>query len=267
MDVSRVPRSFVAIGDSFTEGLDDPDGSGGYRGWADLVAERFAARGAGFRYANLAVRGRKLGEIVDEQLPTALDLAPDLVSLAGGTNDMLRPSVDLDALGARLDTAVSALRAAGSDVVLFQNIDPGSRSLLIGRVLPRLRTLSRLVEEVADRRGAYVVRLWGEPVFAHPRVWSGDRLHLSTEGHLRVAGAALETLGLGDHAWADPMNSEPAPPTHARLRADAVWVRRHLGPWVVRRLRGASSGDTVVAKRPVLAPWSDRVVEETRRSD
>ena len=33
---------YVAIGDSTAEGLDDPDGRGGYRGWANRL-ERFAA--------------------------------------------------------------------------------------------------------------------------------------------------------------------------------------------------------------------------------
>jgi len=49
--------SFVAIGDSFTEGLHDPDPAGGYLGWADRVAGTLSERRSGFRYANLAIRG------------------------------------------------------------------------------------------------------------------------------------------------------------------------------------------------------------------
>ncbi len=49
--------TFVAIGDSFTEGLNDPDPGGGFRGWADRVAGALSAQRPGFRYANLAVRG------------------------------------------------------------------------------------------------------------------------------------------------------------------------------------------------------------------
>ena len=46
---------YVAIGDSTTEGLEDPypDGSG-YRGWADRLAERMAQASPGLLYANLA---------------------------------------------------------------------------------------------------------------------------------------------------------------------------------------------------------------------
>jgi len=82
--------AFVAIGDSFTEGLEDPDPGGGFRGWADRVAGVLSAQRPGFRYANLAIRGKLLGEVVAEQLPRAVELAPDLVSLAAGGNDILR---------------------------------------------------------------------------------------------------------------------------------------------------------------------------------
>src|ERR1700691_744213 len=90
--------SFVAIGDSFTEGLNDAAPGGGFRGWADRLAVLLAAGYPGFRYANLAVRGKLLREIVAEQVPAAAALAPGLVSLGGGGNDILRPGVDADNL-------------------------------------------------------------------------------------------------------------------------------------------------------------------------
>lgn len=44
MQTNPTHTSLVAVGDSFTEGMSDrlPDGS--YRGWADLLAARMAAR-------------------------------------------------------------------------------------------------------------------------------------------------------------------------------------------------------------------------------
>src|SRR4051812_41940900 len=131
-----VPRTFVAVGDSFSEGLDDPGVDGNYRGWADRLAERFAAVDRSVQYANLAVRGRKIGQIVAEQIPRAVELKPELVSFAGGTNDVLRPRVDIDELSRLFDTAVRALRETGSQVMLFQSVDPTPRSRLIGRTLP-----------------------------------------------------------------------------------------------------------------------------------
>ncbi|MEP6665586.1 MAG: SGNH/GDSL hydrolase family protein [Nocardioidaceae bacterium] len=257
-----IPKTFVALGDSFTEGLDDPSPTGNsiFRGWADRVAESFAAAEPRFRYANLAVRGRMLDRIIDEQLPRALELAPELVSLAGGTNDVLRPSVDLDRIAARFEGAVRQLRENGSQVVLFQSVDPTSRSRLIGRTLPRVKALTTIVEETAERQQCVLVRLWGEPIFADSSVWSDDRLHLSPEGHARVAGAVLEALGLGDHGWATAPGPSVAPTRRAQVAADARWARQHLVPWVSRRLRRVTSGDRVQPKLPDLAPvtWTDQ---------
>lgn len=247
------------MGDSFTEGLDDPSTAvpGRCRGWADRLAEEFATLDARTTYANLAIRGRKLGAIIGEQLPQALELRPELVSLAGGTNDVLRPSVDLDALAASLEDAVHALRANGSQVLLFQSVAPWSGSRLLGRALPRISALTTIVEEVAERYECVLVRLWGAPVFQHPAAWSEDRLHLSAEGHARVTGAALEALGLGDHHWAAAMGVQERQAWRIRTAQDAQWARRHLAPWVGRRLRGVSSGDRISAKRPELRPARD----------
>jgi lysophospholipase L1-like esterase len=252
------PSSFVALGDSFTEGLDDPapDRGAAFRGWADRVAEGFAAAREGdFRYANLAVRGRKLDAILAEQLPRAIGLAPQLVSLAGGTNDVLRPRVDLDAMAERFEDAVRRLRANGSQVMLFQSVDPTPRSRLIASALPRIKTLTTMVEEVADRHSCILVRLWGAPAFAHPTAWSVDRLHLSAEGHARVAGAVREALGLGDHSWAADVGPYDRGSRSRRLAADVSWTRHHLVPWVGRRLRGTSTGDGRTAKYPDLVSF------------
>ncbi len=261
-----IPKTFVALGDSFTEGLDDPSpvGASVFRGWADRVAEVFAAAEPRFRYANLAIRGRLFDRIIDEQLPRALELAPELVSLAGGTNDVLRPSVNLDHIAARFEDAVQQLRENGSQVVLFQSVDPTSRSRLIGRTLPRVKALTTIVEETAERQQCVLVRLWGEPIFTHPSIWSDDRLHLSPEGHARVAGAVLEALGLGDHAWAKPPGPLIPQPRRARVAADVRWARQHLAPWVSRRLRRVSSGDTVPPKLPDLSPvtWTDQIASD-----
>jgi lysophospholipase L1-like esterase len=246
--------SFVAVGDSFTEGLDDPDPTGtGYRGWADLVASTLARDG--FRYANLAVRGRLFPRIVDEQVPSALAMRPDLVSFAGGGNDALRRTFDPAALVRRFDEVVGALRATGADVVLFRFADlslrlPGARVLR-----PRIDVLNRAVAETADKHGARVVDLFADDEFRNPRLWSVDRLHLSTAGHRRVAAHVLAALEIAaDPDWlATP--GLPDARGWARARAaDAQWVATHLAPWVTRRLRGRSSGDLIGPKRPRLEP-------------
>jgi lysophospholipase L1-like esterase len=252
-------RSFVAVGDSFTEGMDDAYPDGTYRGWADLVATRLAAEvGPDFRYANLAIRGRLFPNVVAEQVPAALAMKPDLISFAAGGNDVLRRAFDPDALIARFDDVVRQLRSGGADVVLFRFADlmarlPGQRL-----VAPRVNVLNRAVGETAERHGAIMVDLYADDAFGNPLLWSADRLHLSAAGHRRVAAHVLSALGVGcDEDWLlVPPHPAPTPWLAARA-ADLRWAGQHLAPWVKRRLTGRSSGDTVTAKRPVLGPVAD----------
>jgi lysophospholipase L1-like esterase len=251
-------RNFVAVGDSFTEGMDDPYPAGGtYRGWADLVATRLAAEaGPDFRYANLAIRGRLFPGVVAEQVPAALAMRPDLVSFAAGGNDMLRRNFDMGALIERFHKVIAELRGSGADVIVFRFSDawvtrlPGSRI-----TLPRGSQLNQAVEQAAVATGATLVNLNADRAFHNPLMWSVDRLHLSALGHQRVAGHVLNALGVGcDEEWLlVPPRPEPTPWLAARA-ADLRWAGRYLAPWVKRRLTGRSSGDLITAKRPTLAP-------------
>src|SRR5580693_4746299 len=116
--------SFVAMGDSFTEGLNDAAAGGGFRGWADRLAGLLAVEYPGLRYANLAIRGKLLRQIVAEQVPAAAALSPGLVSIAGGGNDLLRPGADPDTLAELLDAAVARLQGSGARVLMFSGFDP-----------------------------------------------------------------------------------------------------------------------------------------------
>lgn len=249
-------RSYVAMGDSFTEGMNDPYPNGTFRGWADLVAARLAVdSGPDFGYANLAIRGRLLDQVIDQQLGPTLAMRPDLVSFAAGGNDVLRRKVDPAALIDRIDPVIGRLRASGADVVLFRFADvtgrlPGQR--IIG---PRAGVLNEGARHLAEKHGGYLIDLFADEAFRHPMMWSADRLHLSPAGHRRVAGHVLTALGVGiDEEWllVPPM---PAPTPWLLARgADLRWAGQHLAPWLRRRLVGGSSGDLISAKRPHLAP-------------
>ncbi|MGH3655461.1 MAG: SGNH/GDSL hydrolase family protein [Micromonosporaceae bacterium] len=245
--------SFVAVGDSFTEGLDDPDGEGGYRGWADLVAARLASSRPGLRYANLAVRGRLLDAVVSEQVPAAVAMTPDLVSFAAGGNDVLRPGFDPDRVRATLGTVVRRFTDVGARVVLFTAADLST--VLPGMVRPRVVRFNEAIRVVAGGFGASLVDLWADDGFRHARMWREDRLHLSTYGHRRVAATVLDALGEPyDSEWRATLPPEPPKPWLSARQADLRWARQHLTPWIRRRLAGRSSGDTVTPKRPELSP-------------
>ncbi len=260
----RVWTRYVAIGDSFTEGLSDPDTHvpDRYVGWADRLAHHLddaaAAEHLPFGYANLAVRGRKMDDVVGRQLDAALTMQPDLVSMVGGGNDLLRATVDVDGLAERLEAAVVRIRATGADVLLASPTDTRDAGLfkaLRGRHAVHTANLFT----IAQRHGCSVLNLWGLTALRDWRMWAEDRIHLTSEGHRRVALAALEALGhpVGDDDWRRPLPAADRASRREELRGHADWARTHAAPWVQRRLRGASSGDAVDAKRPTLTHFRD----------
>jgi lysophospholipase L1-like esterase len=243
--------TFVAMGDSFTEGLEDERGPDDrHRGWADRVAAALAEQQGGIRYANLAVRGRLLDQVVAEQLPVARRLEPDLVSFQAGPNDVLRPRTDLPALLGRYDAAVGTLTGR---VLLFTVIERTGPGRAADRLAARFAQFNAGVREIADRHGATLVDLAAVPVLADRRLFHEDRLHLAPEGHARVAAAVLEALGgERDDWWRTELPGSSRATRLASLAADARWVRVYLLPWVGRRLRGVSSGDNLAAKHSEL---------------
>ena len=253
-------RRYVAVGDSFTEGLwDTPHGEDGpVRGWADVLAgllsqRRRAAGLEPLQYANLAVRGRLLRPIVTEQVPRALALQPDLVSVVGGGNDILRPGADPDRLARGLEQAVATIRATGADVLLATGFDSAG-SPLVSATRPRVGVYNAHIWSIARRHGAHVLDLWGMRHLHDIRMWAPDRIHLTTEAHARVAQGALVALGLApdDAGWDSPLTPAPRRPRAEQARLDADWVRLYAYPWATRRLRGTSSGDARAPKLPVL---------------
>ncbi|WP_338601109.1 SGNH/GDSL hydrolase family protein [Saccharopolyspora sp. SCSIO 74807] len=262
--------SYVALGDSFTEGIADPSPGGGYRGWADRLAETLAATDPQLRYANLAVRGKLLKQITEDQVPSALGLRPALFSLVGGGNDIIRPGSDPDALAAMFDDAVRELRGTGADVLIGTGFDTLSTPVL-RRVRGKVGTYNAHLRAIADRHDCFVVDLWSMRVLQDPRAWSEDRLHLSPEGHRRVSLRACEALGVEvTQDWRAPWPELPEQPWRVQRAQDIQWAREHLAPWIVRRLRGQSSGDGRGPKRPQLerlcsaAPGRTRETESSR---
>jgi len=255
--VRRFER-YVAIGDSTVEGLDDPDGRGGYRGWANRLAERIAREQGGLQYANLAVRGRKTREVLDEQLGPALAMKPDLAAVVAGTNDILRATFDPEAVARDIERMQRALIEAGATVFSFTLPDLTPVMPLARPLRERIRAFARALVEASARSGAIVIDFTAHPVASDPRLWSEDRLHANSLGHARIADALAHALSLpgADPEWAAALPERPPRGLSRALADELHWGRRYLLPWLWRHARGRSSGDGCQPKRPRLEPLS-----------
>jgi lysophospholipase L1-like esterase len=247
---------YVAIGDSQTEGLWDGDDSAGLIGFADRLAEIIDSHCPGLHYANLAVRGRRIRDVLDDQLPTALGMKPDLVTVCVGMNDVTRPGRNFDTALRLLDDIYDTLAGTGATVATTTFPDV-TRILPVGRLIAgRVHRINDTIRGAAERHGFALVDLYAAPSMTELDTWSDDRVHGSTLGHIRFTEAAVEALGLpgGNHGWAHPSG----PPQRATLREQAYaqlqWTRHMLLPWAWRHLQGRSTGDGREPKRPQLAP-------------
>lgn len=240
---------YVAIGDSFTEGVGDDLPGGQVRGWADLVAAGLAASGEETWYANLAIRGRLIKPIVEEQLEPALGLAPapSLMTFNGGGNDMMRPGFDVDYVMTLTRRVVERCGTAGSRLVVLSGGDPTGG-------LPRGRAIKSRADEFMARAGELAsghdhvtfVDNYSDEELRRRVYWAEDRLHLNALGHARVAARVLTALGVET-----PLpTAEHGPESPSGVLVEARYLGRHVLPWIGRRLTGRSSGDGRVAKHP-----------------
>jgi lysophospholipase L1-like esterase len=248
---------YVAIGDSSTEGLDDPDGRGGYRGWADRLAEHVARAYPGLEYANLAVRGKSAGEIRDSQLATAIDMRPDLATVVAGMNDLLRRNWSAARVAGEVGDMVHALRELGATVVMFTIPDVSSR-MKLGRTLSqRTADLNVELRAIAAREGAVLLDLASHSLAHDRRMWAVDRLHGNPAGHERIGNELARLLnipGISDGGLDAPIDPPPARPRREVLLEDLAWIAKFVAPWAWRRLRGRTLGDGRQPKRPRLTP-------------
>ncbi len=247
----------VCLGDSFTEGVGDEDPSfpNGVRGWADRAADQLAVNDPDFRYANLAIRGKLLGQIVAEQVEPALALNPTIVTMYAGGNDLMRPKVDIDALLDDYDVAVGKLTATGARVVLFTGVD-GGQDALFRKIRGRVAIYNELVRLVAARHGALLVDMWAMRQLRDRRMWAADRLHLNSVGHNEIAVALLDVLGEPHKLTPTELGPSAQLSPRERRSENLQWGKEHAMPWLQRRLRGESSGDTLFPKRPKMEPFA-----------
>ena len=253
------PIRLLALGDSFTEGVGDPDESrpNGVRGWADRTAEVLCNHDPSARYANLAIRGRMLNRVMAEQIPAALELKPSIVTLYAGANDILRPKVNLELILGNYRDHIEALRRAGIQVYLFTGFDP-STTATYAWMRPRVALYNELVRDIAADLDCGIVDYWRLKHLQDWRFWGIDRMHMNANGHSVIAREVLRVIFGGIVTEAEISShipvADPEPMAEIDRRAQIIanlqWTREHALPWIKRRLTGTSSGDGLSAKYP-----------------
>ena len=249
---------YVAIGDSQTEGLWDGDDTVGVLGFADRLAAMLDSLYPGLQYANLAIRGKLVADVLREQVPEALAMRPDLITVCAGMNDVIQPGRSFGRALADLDYVYTALAESGATVVTttFPNV---AQFLPLGRLVSgRLARINNAIRGAADRYGFRLVDLYNAPSMRDLDTWDIDRVHASTKGHIMFAAAAAEALNLpgSNHDWAESSDSLRRLPFRDRTYGQLRWTQEKFMPWIWRRLRGLSSADGRVPKRPQLEPVS-----------
>lgn len=247
---------YVALGDSQTEGLWDGDDDTGLPGFADRLAALLSRVRPGLQYANLAIRGKQIRDVLDEQLPRALEMQADLVTVCIGMNDMTRPGRGFDRALDQLDMVYLHLAASGATVVTTTFPDL-ARILPIGRLLgARVVAINERIRAAAALHGFRLVDLFAAPSMTQPDTWSADRVHGSPKGHMLFAAAAAEALGLpgSSHAWAVADPSADLPSFRSRMYSQVLWTQNMLMPWLWTHLRGGSVTDGREPRRPELQP-------------
>src|SRR4029453_17346179 len=212
-------RRYVASGDSSKEGLEDPDGRGGYRGWADRLAQHIADRqDEPLEYANLAIRGMRMREIRISQLDDALAMKPDLLTVFGGVNDIIAGPCNFDGIRADYVIIFGQARRQGATVLTFTMPDPTTINPLGRYWREGGARVNSIIRSEAGNHGVVVMDFDQYAVVAQdPRLWFEDHLHGNELGHQTVAAALAWRLGIDgfDQGWA-ALEGEPEWPRARR---------------------------------------------------
>ena len=193
----RVVSTYVALGDSFTAGRESADGER----WADQLAGALRAANPGLVYRNLAVDGATSADVL-EQVPAALALRPDLVTVICGANDVLLTSrPDVAGYERRFAEILERLREAEPQAAILTTTAPESwhfmelRPRTKARLVKALSDLNAATRAIAAAHGVLCLNVAGHPGLTDRANFSADGLHPSAIGHARATREIALSLG------------------------------------------------------------------------
>ena len=192
---------YVALGDSFTAGTGCAPGEA----WPERLAATLRERSPSLELRNLAKEGATSSEVLD-QLPVALELEPDLVTIVCGANDVLRSvRPDPRLYGANLAMIIVRLQEALPGVRVLTATSPERWDFIDMRPRTRRRVeqgiadVNRATREIAVALDVPCLEVSRDPGLSDHRNFSPDGLHPSSLGHRRAAEGFTQLLEGGSH--------------------------------------------------------------------
>ena len=194
---------YVALGDSLTAGRGDTAADGSPAGWARRLAGILSDRtGVACALTNLAVDGAAVGHVLAQQLPRLAhsdDVAPDLISLTVGMNDVRGREFNPAEFAADLGRLLDALTATGATVLTCTLPDiagvVGLPTELVEIARQRLSESSEIIRKRSAQLNAICLDIWAmQELVARPDLFTADRLHPNPSGHRVLASAFADLL-------------------------------------------------------------------------
>ena len=177
---------YVALGDSTGVGI----GARNDGGYPDRLLCRLQAQRPAARLINLCRSGSTSIDVLEDQLPDALRLRPQLITLGIGINDVSHGQDD-EAFANNLEEIAVRLAKLAAPIVIV-NIPDLAFAPAVRRLVPpelyerRIEVMNRHLEATAARHRLVLVDLYArsrEALVHHPEHFCADGFHPSDLGY------------------------------------------------------------------------------------
>jgi lysophospholipase L1-like esterase len=199
-DQNRIVSTYVALGDSFSAGHGSLSEEGDP--WPDRLAACLRKANPNLSYRNLAVDGATSAEVLD-QVPRAIAMEPDLITVICGANDVLKTTrPDIDGYEERLGQIFEQLRAGAPEAAIVTTTAPetwrfmGLRRRTKARIGKALEKINDATPRIAERHGVLCLSVNGHPALLDPASYAADGLHPSDLGNRVVTRELGRALGV-----------------------------------------------------------------------
>ena len=225
--------TFAVLGDSAASGVGDSDANGVTRGWAYYLIQSFTEP---IVFSNLSRPGAQSAEVLEHQLPIALELQPDICAVIVGGNDALRNGFDPEKYYQNMRKTLSQLQESGTHILLLQLHDPTKivkLPKLLGQILlRRINAVNQAIDKLAREFDVEVLRTRRISGIYERKVWHIDRMHPSKYGHQLMATHFRELLVKRNWQIA-PIQIDAI--KTASKATSIKWMLRNGTPWFLKR--------------------------------